>query len=438
MSNKIRLAGLVITAVVLIAGIIGMSVAASANIGEVDLLKVESITENSAELQWKKVGSADGYFVYQKSDGDFEKIATVDDSQNVKYTVENLEQATPYTFYVNAFKNHGKKTVESKKHKEVSAFTLPASPELKAAPVAVGTIELSWDVNDKAAGYKVEYSQSEDFADAKESLVDDPALDKTEIADLEVGKDYYFRASTFVKYNEKDIYSPPSETVKCTAPSEESLNEIDPDKPMIAVTFDDGPGYNGASEKILDIIEKYHIKATFFMVGKNAESNPDNIKRKVQLKCEIGNHTYDHSRYGKKVTAADIKNASDAISKAGDGVKVTCFRSPGGNTTPEIRKECEAEGMPLYYWSLDTLDWKTRDAKKVYDTVMNNVKDGDIILMHEIYESTADAFEKMVPELIKQGYQFVTCDELIRAKTGSAPTAGTQYVDGKTVNNETS
>ena len=94
--------------------------------------------------------------------------------------------------------------------------------------------------------------------------------------------------------------------------------------------------------------------------------------------------------------------------------------------------------MPLYYWSLDTLDWKTRDAKKVYDTVMNNVKDGDIILMHEIYESTADAFEKMVPELIKQGYQFVTCDELIRAKTGSAPTAGTQYVDGKTVNNETS
>ena len=135
MSNKIRLAGLVITAVVLIAGIIGMSVAASANIGEVDLLKAESITENSAELQWKKVGSADGYFVYQKSDGDFEKIATVDDSQNVKYKVENLEQATPYTFYVNAFKNHGKKTVESKKHKEVSAFTLPASPELKAAPL---------------------------------------------------------------------------------------------------------------------------------------------------------------------------------------------------------------------------------------------------------------------------------------------------------------
>lgn len=437
MSNKIRLTGLIVTAVVLIVGIIGMSVAASANIGEVDSLETGSVAENSAELQWKKVGSADGYFIYQKSDGDFERVATVDDSQNVRYTAENLEQATPYTFYVNAFKNHRKKTVESKKHTEVSLCTMPKTPELSAAPVAVGTVELSWEVNDKAAGYKVEYSQSEDFADSKESVIDDPTLDKTEIADLEVGSDYYFRATTFIKYNDMDIYSAPSETVKCTAPSEESLEEVDPNKPMIAVTFDDGPGYNSASERILDVIEKYHIRATFFMVGKNAESNPDNIKRKAQLKCEIGNHTYDHSKYGKKVTAADIKNASDAISKAGDGVKVTCFRSPGGNTTPTIRKECEAEGMPLYYWSLDTLDWKTRDAKKVYDTVMNNVSDGDIILMHEIYESTADAFEKMVPELIKQGYQFVTCDELVKAKTGSAPTAGTQYVDGKTVNNET-
>lgn len=76
----------------------------------------------------EKVGSADGYFVYQKSDGDFEKIATVDDSQNVKYTVENLEQATPYTFYVNAFKNHGKKTVESKNIKKFLRSLYPIRP----------------------------------------------------------------------------------------------------------------------------------------------------------------------------------------------------------------------------------------------------------------------------------------------------------------------
>ena len=94
--------------------------------------------------------------------------------------------------------------------------------------------------------------------------------------------------------------------------------------------------------------------------------------------------------------------------------------------------------MPLYYWSLDTEDWKYRDANKVYNAVMKNVGDGDIILMHEIYSSTADAVERMVPELIKKGYQLVTCDELVAAKSGKNPVAGTQYVDGTTVNNKTS
>lgn len=438
MSNRIRLVGLIVTAIVLIAGIIGMSVVASNNIGDVKSVKSGAVTESSAELKWSRVGSADGYFVYQKSDGEYERVTAVDKPGELSTVIENLEQATPYTFYVDAYKQLKKKTVQSKKHTEISLCTLPVAPALKAIPVAGGVVGISWDVNERATGYKIEYSQSEDFSDSKSIDIDDPTLDKTEIADLEINKDYYFRASAFVKYNDSDLYSKTCEPVKCTVQSEEELNKLDPNKPMIAVTFDDGPGYNSASGRILDVIEKYHIKATFFMVGKNAAANPDNVKRKVQLGCEIGNHTYDHSRYGKKVTPDDIKSASDAISEAGGGAKVTCFRSPGGNTTPSIRKECEAEGMPLYYWSLDTMDWKSRDANKVYSAVMDNVKDGDIILMHEIYESTADAFEKMVPALIEQGYQLVTCEELVRAKTGSAPSAGTQYVNATTVNNETS
>ena len=94
--------------------------------------------------------------------------------------------------------------------------------------------------------------------------------------------------------------------------------------------------------------------------------------------------------------------------------------------------------MALYYWSVDTEDWKSRNADKVYNAVMKNVKDGDIILMHEIYSSTADAVERMVPELIKKGYQLVTCEELIQAKTGAKPKSGEQYVDAKTINNKTS
>ena len=85
--------------------------------------------------------------------------------------------------------------------------------------------------------------------------------------------------------------------------------------------------------------------------------------------------------------------------------------------------------MSAYYWSIDTQDWSSRDADAVYHAVVDNVSDGDIILMHEIYDSTADAVERMVPELIEKGYQLVTCHDLIAAKGGSEPVPGTQYAD---------
>ena len=89
--------------------------------------------------------------------------------------------------------------------------------------------------------------------------------------------------------------------------------------------------------------------------------------------------------------------------------------------------------MSLYYWSIDTEDWKSRNAKKVYKKAMK-AKDGDIILMHDIYSSTADAVEKIVPKLKKKGFQFVTVSELIKFKTGSAPRAGVQYLSGTKTN----
>ena len=174
----------------------------------------------------------------------------------------------------------------------------------------------------------------------------------------------------------------------------------------------------------------------FLWLVKNAKNNPDNVKRKVALGCEIGNHTYDHKHYGKDVTAKDIRKGSDAIKNA-CGQYPTCFRSTGGNTTEKIRNECRAQGMPIYYWSLDTEDWKSRDKKKIYKKVIKNVKDGDIILMHEIYPSTAKAVEKLVPKLISMGYQLVTCEELMLAKTGAVGKPGTQYVNAKEIKNDT-
>lgn len=209
------------------------------------------------------------------------------------------------------------------------------------------------------------------------------------------------------------------------------------DRPMVAFTFDDGPCNNDASDRILDTLERYNARATFFMVGENALQHPDNLKRKVNLSMEIGNHTYDHNHFGKAVSPSDIQMASDAIYKT-CGVHPTAFRSPGGSTTYTILDECKKEGMTLYHWSLDTLDWKYQDADRLYKTVLENVGDGDIVLMHEIYPSTADAIERIVPELTKKGYRIVTCKELVEAKTGEPPQVGKQYINATQIFNITS
>lgn len=103
-----------------------------------------------------------------------------------------------------------------------------------------------------------------------------------------------------------------------------------------------------------------------------------------------------------------------------------------------IQEECRKEGMPIAYWSVEPEDWKVRDADKIYKSVMSHVYDGSIILMHDIYPTTAQAVEKIVPKLIEEGYQVVGVSEMIAAKNnGSHPKTGQQYIDYKTINNNT-
>lgn len=437
MSRKIRLTGLFIMAVILLAGLIAICGVSSQNIGPVKSPVVVGTSDNSAKLSWKRVGSSDGYFVYQKKGDKLKKVKTVKDPQKLGCTVKNLDDSTAYTFVVKAFKQNKKKLVESEKFTEVSAFTNPKQQVAEVEAVQPNSLKISWQTNSKCGGYEIQYAKSKDFSDKQSINVKDVNSDSTDVMELAVGDEYNVRVRSYVYFNEQKINGKWSKIKNAKVLDAAGIAKVDATKPMIAVTFDDGPGYNGASDKILDVIEKYHIKATFFMLGLNSSKLTKNVKRKVALGCQIANHTYNHEHYGKNVTPNDIIKASDAIEKA-CGVRPTAFRSPGGITTELIRNTCKQEKMPLYYWSLDTQDWKSRNADKVYNAVVKNVSDGDIILMHEIYGSTADAFERMVPVLLKKGYQFVTCDELVAAKSGKKPEPGTQYVDGKTINNKTS
>lgn len=190
--------------------------------------------------------------------------------------------------------------------------------------------------------------------------------------------------------------------------------KIDPDKPMIALTFDDGPHYEYTKD-ILDALEKNNAVATFFVLGSRAEKNKDIIKRIAEGGNQIGNHTYDH----KQLTKLSDKEIIDEITKTSDivqnitGIRPSLLRPTYGDINDNVRLYADA---PLILWSIDTLDWKSRNNKKIVDAALKKVKSGDIILMHDIYKSTAMAAKVIIKELSSRGYQLVTIEELYQAK----------------------
>lgn len=183
--------------------------------------------------------------------------------------------------------------------------------------------------------------------------------------------------------------------------------------PMLALTFDDGPSQY--TPQILDLLETYDATATFFVVGSRVDTYSDTISRAIQLGCEIGNHTVNHV----DLTNADMATLAKEIGDCNNsvcqntGYTPSLLRPPYGSTNQSVR---ENVGMPLILWSIDTRDWESRDAAAVIDEVLDQVQDGDIVLMHDLYGSTAEACKTIIPELIARGYQLVTVSQLAQAK----------------------
>lgn len=201
---------------------------------------------------------------------------------------------------------------------------------------------------------------------------------------------------------------------------------IDPQKPMVALTYDDGPG-GQCEDRILEALRKNGGVATFFYLGSRASANSEKIKKAYDMGCEIGAHTWSHPVLT-KLKDEEVKqqfDATNAAIKAACGAYPTVFRPSYGETNEKINA---MSGMPVIMWSVDTLDWKSRDGNKVFKYVSGiSDLDGKIILMHSIYDSTADATEKLVPWLREKGYQMVTVSELIRYKKGTEPQKGAVY-----------
>lgn len=199
---------------------------------------------------------------------------------------------------------------------------------------------------------------------------------------------------------------------------------------LIALTFDDGP-YGTVTNRILDVVEKYAehgVHVTFFALGSQVDKYPNTVKRAVQLGCEIGNHTYDHKNLT-KISEDEIKNQIQSGVNAIDnacGKRPRLVRPPYGAKNDTVYATVP---NPLILWSIDTLDWKTRDADSTFEETLK-AKDGDIVLMHDVRECTADAVERIIPALLEQGYKLVTVSEMFEAK-GLKLSSGKAYRQAK-------
>lgn len=194
---------------------------------------------------------------------------------------------------------------------------------------------------------------------------------------------------------------------------------------LIALTFDDGPR-SSTTNRVLDLLEQNGGVATFFLVGYNIPDNAEVIKRAAAMGCSIGNHTKDH-KILTKCSADTVKAQVNGVNSLlrDMGVEPTLFRAPGG----AFKGVKDQIGMPLIQWSIDTEDWKFKDAShkgrsaeertadlnRIADMVFSQAKGGSIVLMHDIYDFTADLCEIVIPGLVERGFKLVTVDQLFEA-----------------------
>lgn len=377
-------------------------------VGESDVLKLKitlatptkcraALTKNSEiKISWTKVKGASFYTVYRstKENKGFKKII---DTKKVSYTDYDVESGTCYYYKVVANHKHNKNG-KSIATDVVRAYMKPAAPDV----VGIYTkkkARLTWKkVRGAQCYYVYKKNKNGKFKKVKKTqklYYNDSNVKK--------GERYAYKVVALGKLDSKLIKSEESKICEILAA------DIDPTKKMIALTYDDGP--SGYTWDILECLKDNDAKATFFVIGCNIDAHKDVVAAAEKMGCEIGNHTYTHPMLTKR-SPEQIKEELDSTDK-----KIKCItghnpvlmRPPGGEVNVLVANMiCK----PIILWSIDTRDWEHRNSSRTVQHVMNNVRDGDIILMHDIYGETRDASLTLIPQLRRRGYQMVTVSEL--------------------------
>lgn len=199
--------------------------------------------------------------------------------------------------------------------------------------------------------------------------------------------------------------------------SSDVYKSVNNDEMKIALSFDDGP-HPVYTPEVLSVLKKYNIKATFFVIGENANYYPDLVRQINEEGHELGNHTFTHTlskNINDKVLTYEIIKSHETI-KDICGYDVKLFRPPGGIINDKVKETAGELGYKIVLWNIDTRDWAHSSVGSITKNVLSNTKSGSIVLFHDyIYKNspTVEALEKIIPKLKEQGYTFVTVGELI-------------------------
>ena len=188
----------------------------------------------------------------------------------------------------------------------------------------------------------------------------------------------------------------------------------------IALTFDDGPG--PYTEKLLDILDKYDAKATFFLIGSKVSARANTLRRMQSRGHQLGNHSWSHPELNKvsaEQLASEIDQTNNAIKQA-VGTKPNIIRPPYGAFNRAVLEQFRQRGMSAVVWSVDTRDWADRNSEIVCSRAVAGARNGAVILMHDIHPTSVNAVPCILNSLKQQGYSFVTVQNLIGDMTPGA------------------
>ena len=367
----------------------------------VRLRPVENITvsitsSNKVKLTWDKASYATSYAIYRSTskDGEYEQIGA---TSKLEYTDADVISAKAYYYKIYSWKK-GVSSARSLASEITPAYTKTKKPVV-SSKYSSKKVTLSWSKVTRAEKYYIYRRNSEG---TYKKIGETTNLKYTD-ENISAKKRYFYKVRGVYKKDSKNRLG-----FLCDVHSIYTA-AIDPDKKMVAITFDDGPGPH--TKAIVNCLKENNARATFFVVGERIDTYDDELAYTFKYGNEIANHTYSHpnlTKLSKSKIQSEISKTDKKVQNI-TGVKTALLRTPGGATNATVK---EVAGKPIIFWSIDTLDWKHKNASKTVSTVLNNVKDGDIILMHDIHKPTKEAALELIPKLKKKGYQIVTVSEL--------------------------